>query len=119
MTSLQNSNLPVNIKLSVYIGFMHIQIGSLHASTCLQGDRTAKAQIDLRICAGRFGPLLSAYKVIGYYIILEWRAKARVILCVVQGDLNLCIFYMFEGTFPLDAAQLFIYLFFFNTDNQI
>ena len=43
--------------------------------------RTAKAQISLRIRAVWSGPLLSANRIIGYYRVYEWRAKAQMILC--------------------------------------
>ena len=49
---------------------------------CVCGHmRTAKAQIRLRIRAVWSGPSLSANRIIGYYRIYEWRAKARMTLC--------------------------------------
>ena len=46
--------------------------------------RAAKAQISLRIRAVWSGPSLSANKIIGYYRMYEWRAKARMILCACK-----------------------------------
>ena len=69
---------------------------------------TAKAQISLRIRAVWSGPSLSAYRIIGYYRINEWRAKTRMTLAHAQHDLNTCmhILRIFEGTFSLDTAQM-------------
>ena len=47
--------------------------------------RTAKAQIRLRICAVWSGPSVSANRIIGYYRMYEWRAKARMIFCACTG----------------------------------
>ena len=47
--------------------------------------RTAKAQTSLRIHAVWSRPSLSADKIIAYYRIYEWRAKARMIVCA-YGD---------------------------------
>ena len=47
--------------------------------------RTAKAQISLRIRAVWSGPLLSANRLIVYYKMYEWRAKAWIILCACTG----------------------------------
>ena len=41
---------------------------------------TVKAQISLRINAGWSGPSLSAYRIIEYYRMYEWRGKAQMIL---------------------------------------
>ena len=47
--------------------------------------RTAKVQIRLRGCAVWSGPLLSAYRIIGYYRMYEWWAKAQMILYACAG----------------------------------
>ena len=47
--------------------------------------RTAKAMINLRISAVRSRLSLSATKIVEYYRMHEWRAKARVILCACAG----------------------------------
>ena len=43
--------------------------------------RTAKAQISQRIRAVRPGPSLSAYRIIRYYRMYEWKTKDVLILC--------------------------------------
>ena len=47
--------------------------------------RAAKTQINLRIRAILSGHSLSANKIIVYYRMYEWRAKARMILCACAG----------------------------------
>ena len=47
--------------------------------------RTAKALISLHICAGRSGPSLSATRIIRYYRMYKWKAKARMILWPCAG----------------------------------
>ena len=42
--------------------------------------RTAGTHISLCMCAVLPGPSLSANRIIGYYRMYEWRAKARMIL---------------------------------------
>ena len=44
--------------------------------------RTAKAQISQRIHAIWSGPSLSADRIIGYYRMYEWRAKAPMVQCI-------------------------------------
>ena len=48
-------------------------------------ERTAKAQISLRIRAVWSGPSLSANIIIWYYRIYEWKTKARMIFCACAG----------------------------------
>ena len=43
--------------------------------------RTSMAQITLCICTVRWGPSLSAIRIIWYFRMYEWNAKARMILC--------------------------------------
>ena len=45
----------------------------------------------------------TANRIIRYYRIYEWRAKAPMIPCTSTGDLNLCILRTSEGTFSLVA----------------
>ena len=53
---------------------------------CVIGHmRTAKAQIRLRIHAVWSVPSMSAYRIIGYYRIYEWRAKTRMVRCASTG----------------------------------
>ena len=42
---------------------------------------------------------------------LEWRAKACMILCTCRDDLNLHILLMFIGTFSLDVAKMYAEIF--------
>ena len=60
-------------------------------------------------CAVWSGSPLSAKRIIKYYRMYEWRAKARMkLLCHVhaQNDLNLRILRMFEGKLSLHAAHI-------------
>ena len=43
-------------------------------------------------------PSLSTNRIIEYYRMYEWRAKAWITLCYVHDDLNLYILHIFEGT---------------------
>ena len=47
--------------------------------------QTGNAQISLCICAVWSGPNLSTDRIIWYYRMYEWRAKAWVILCTCAG----------------------------------
>ena len=66
------------------------------AKNCLQVVRIEKAQISLCICTVWSGPSLSTNRIIGYYRMYKWRAKARMIFC------------MFKDTSLLDAAHILI-----------
>ena len=50
---------------------------------------TANAYIRLRNRAVRSGSSLSSNRIIGYYKMYEWRAKAQIIFCECADDLNL------------------------------
>ena len=67
--------------------------------------RTAKAQINLRIRAVWSGPTLSANRIIRYFRMYQWRANARMKLCMRLMNQNLCIVRMLENTFSTGAAQ--------------
>ena len=69
--------------------------------------RAAKAQISLRIRAVWSGPSLSANRIVGYYRMYEWSAKARMTIRLAHYDPNLCNLRMLEGTFSLDAAHIY------------
>ena len=59
---------------------------NLHMWKCFfEHIRTVKAQIRLRGCAVWSAPSLSANRIIGYYIMFEWRAKAQMIFCAFAG----------------------------------
>ena len=62
------------------------QTGPSHAKKCLRDMRTAKTQINLHIRAAWSGPSLSANRIIGYYRMFEWRAKAQMILCACESE---------------------------------
>ena len=47
--------------------------------------RVTKAQLRLRNRAVWSGPSLSSNRIIGYYLIYDWRAKPRMILCACAG----------------------------------
>ena len=66
----------------------------------------AKKCLQTCICAVGSGPLLSASRIIGYYRIYEWRAKARLILDA--DDLN-CAFCVLKALFCLMQPHLFQY----------
>ena len=69
--------------------------------------RTAKAQISLRIRAVWSGPSLSANRIIGYYRMMDGEQRPGCYFAHAQDDMNLRILRMFEGTFSLNAAQIF------------
>ena len=50
-----------------------------HAKTCLLTYADSEGPVSLRIRAVGSGPSLSANRIIGYYRVYEWRAKARTI----------------------------------------
>ena len=58
------------------IRFVYYSMGRAMRKRVFGHMRTAKAQISLRIRAVWSGPSLSANRIIGYYEMYEWRAKA-------------------------------------------
>ena len=52
------------------------------------------------------GPLLSANKIIRFYRMCEWRAKAQMIFCRCADDVNPHILCILKGIILLDAAHL-------------
>ena len=67
---------------------------------------TAKAQISLHIHAVWSGPSLSTNRIIGYYRMLEWRAKTWMILCVCVDGLSLSISTCLKALFHLTWSTL-------------
>ena len=78
--SLFNRNESVALQV---VKRMFTCIGCLDAKWYLRFGhmRTAEALINLCICAIWLGPSLSTQRIIGYYRMYEWWAKARMILC--------------------------------------
>ena len=69
--------------------------------------QTAKAQSSLRIRAVLSGPSLSVNGIIGYYIIYEWRAKARMKLRACAGWFDR-VLRIFKGTLSHVVAKQII-----------
>ena len=68
--------------------------------------RTVKALIRLRIRAVWSRPSLSANRIIGYYRMYGWSAKARIILCACAWWSESLHFVRARMHFLLDAVQL-------------
>ena len=66
----------------------------------------AYAQIGLRIRTVWPGSSLSANKIIGYYIMFQWREMPGWDFAHVQGDVNPHFLCMLEDTFSLDEVQI-------------
>ena len=74
-------------------------VGNKANRPCMQKSvlghmRIGKAQISLHIHTVRSGPSLFTRRIIGYYRMYEWRAKARMILCAYPGwsECTFCVF---------------------------
>ena len=70
-------------------------------NTCLWAYADSKkAQISLRIYTVWLGPFLSTNRIIGYYRMYEWRAKA-LILCACEGWADMSRYeYLNFGEYP-------------------
>ena len=57
------------------------------------------------------GPSLSTNRIIRYYRMYEWKAKALMILCACAGWADMRILHLLEGIFWLDTAHTYLILF--------
>ena len=82
----KNNRLSENKLALFYIWVTLLYIWAAQCEKCVFGHmRIVTTQIIWRIRAVWSGPSLSTTRIIGYYIMYEWRAKAWMILCACAG----------------------------------